>query len=208
MNVEKANTIIEPLKKGGVRCQKVERKWHISSAWQFHHSWQFLKQVFQESGFLLFVLLGSGLMLQLGGLIDSFIQGFRSQETLIIQLPQSPSQLFAFWNWRSYLAIGTAIALMIYKGWQVSRVKHSFVDHYFLKIAIDNQSLSKVKTPEIEAILLVPDPDPRILIVSSQLALLLPKLPNLGDSLLYLTYLQEAVNFFQSGETQCTPTNK
>jgi hypothetical protein len=29
----------------------------------------------------------------------------------------------------------------------------------------------------------------------------IPKLPNLGDSLLYLTYLQEAVNHFQLEHT-------
>lgn len=140
-------------------------------------------------------------MLQFGGLINLFVQGFRSQEPVIIEFAQNPAQLLDFWNWRSFLAFGTAITLMIYKAWQLSRVKHSFIDQYFLKVCLDNQAIGKVKTPEIEAVLLVPYPDPRILIISAESVVVIPKLPNLGDSLLYLTYLQEAVNHFQLEHT-------
>lgn len=201
INLEKSKTFIESVKILGIKFHKTEKKWHLSSVWKFHHSWQFFKQVFKESGFLLFVLLMSGIMLQFGGLINLFVQGFRSQEPVIIEFAQSPAQLFAFWNWRSFLAFGTAIALMIYKGWQLSCVKHSFIDQYFLKVSLDNQALGKIKTPEIATLLLAPYPDPRILIISSELVLIIPKLPNLADSLLYLTYLQEAVNYFQLERT-------
>jgi hypothetical protein len=201
IDLEESKTFIEAVKNWGIKCHKTERKWHLSSVWKFHHSWQFFKQVFKESGFLLFVLLMSAIMLQFGGLINLFVQGFRSQEPVIIEFAQSPAQLFAFWNWRSFLAFGTAIALMIYKGWQLSRVKHSFIDQYFLKVNLDNQAIGKVKTPEIEAVLLVPYPDHRILIISAESVVVIPKLPNLADSLLYLTYLQEAVNHFQLEHT-------
>jgi hypothetical protein len=126
--------LIEAVKNWGVKCHKTERKWHLSSVWKFHHSWQFFKQVFKDSGFLLFVLLMSGIMLQFGGLINLFVQGFRSQEPVIIEFAQSPAQLFAVWNWRSFLAFGTAIALMIYKGWQLSRVKHSWNWYRLIKV--------------------------------------------------------------------------
>ena len=78
---------------------------------------------------------------------------------------------------------------------------HSFIDQYFLKVCLDNQAIGKVKTPEIEAVLLVPYSDHRILIISAESVVVIPKLPNLGDSLLYLTYLQEAVNHFQLEHT-------
>ncbi|UXE59900.1 MAG: hypothetical protein KA717_30055 [Woronichinia naegeliana WA131] len=201
IDLEESKTFIEAVKNWGIKCHKTERKWHLSSVWKFHHSWQFFKQVFKESGFLLFVLLMSAIMLQFGGLINLFVQGFRSQEPVIIEFAQNPAQLLDFWNWRSFLAFGTAIALMIYKGWQLSRVKHSFIDQYFLKVNLDNQAIGKVKTPEIEAVLLVPYPDHRILIISAESVVVIPKLPNLADSLLYLTYLQEAVNHFQLEHT-------
>lgn len=201
IDLEESKRFIGAVKNWGIKCHKTEKKWYLSSVWKFHHSWQFVKQVFKESGFLLFVLLMSGIMLQFGGFINLFVQGFRGQEPVIIEFAQSPAQLFAFWNWHSFLAFGTAIALMIYKGWQLSRVKHSFIDQYFLKVSLDNQSIGKVKTSEIKAVLLVPYPDNRILIISAESVLVIPKLPNLADSLLYLTYLQGAVNYFQLEHT-------
>ncbi|MFM7190480.1 MAG: hypothetical protein ACKOX2_06645 [Microcystaceae cyanobacterium] len=172
----------------GVTCHTSPRKWHIASAWRWIHSWQLIKQIIQQSGFLVFVLMVSSFMPSLGSLIDQFIQSWSAEKTVN----------FSFWHWHNFLTLGLAIAWMVYRGWQLSRVKHCWVDAHFLRISIDNNPLGKLLTEEIEGLLLLGESEPRLLIIGQQASIRLPSFPTYEDAAFYLTHLQTAVETFQT----------
>ena len=176
--------------KSGVQVQTNQQKWHIHSLWRLRHSWALIKQIFQDSGFILFLLVMSKIMLICGQIIDGVIKGFQGN-VVILEFPNnlfSPSTLFP---------LLIAIALMIYKGWQLSRVKHTYLDQNVLKVAIDNQVIGKLDTAEIKAVLLLANPDSEILILTPKEAIIMPKLQTEEDSQLYLHYLQQGIEYFQ-----------
>jgi hypothetical protein len=86
---------------------------------------------------------------------------------------------------------------MIYKGWQLSRVKHTYLDQNVLKVAIDNQVIGKLNTAEIKAVLSLANPDSEILILTPKEAIIIPKLQTEEDSQFYLHYLQQGIEYFQ-----------
>jgi hypothetical protein len=86
---------------------------------------------------------------------------------------------------------------MVYKGWQLSRVKHTYLDRNFLKVAIDNQIIGKLNTTEIKAVLLLANPESEILILTPKEAIIIPKLQTEEDNQLYLHYLQQGIEYFQ-----------
>ncbi|BFM40792.1 hypothetical protein [Synechocystis sp. LKSZ1] len=181
---------------GGVQCRQTPQKWHIFSCWQWHHSWRLLKQIIRESGFLLFVLLASSFMIQWGGLINALIRSFQGQEPTVIDL--RPVFGFSFLSfWPVLLSVGLAVLLLLYRGWQRSRVKHCFLDRYFLRFSLDNQALGKLSTQATQSILVLPGPEPQILLLADQEMLLLPPLPSEAESLCYAQWLQAGIDFFK-----------
>ncbi|MEB3250234.1 MAG: hypothetical protein VKK07_12925 [Merismopediaceae bacterium] len=191
----------------GVTCHTSPRKWHIASAWRWSHSWQLIKQIIQQSGFLIFVLIVSSLMPSLGFLVDKFIRGWSdekqsSMDSILKQFIRNWSDEkmtnFFLWHWQSFLALGLAIAWMVYRGWQLSRVKHCWVDAHFLRVSIDNHPLGKLLTEEIEGLLLLGESEPRLLIIGQQASIRLPSFPTYEDAVFYLTHLQTAVETFQT----------
>jgi hypothetical protein len=176
--------------KSGVQVQTNQQKWHIHSLWRLRHSWALIKQIFQDSGFILFLLVMSKVMLICGQIIDGVIKGFQGN-VVILEFPNnlfSPSTLFP---------LLIAIAIMVYKGWQLSRVKHTYLDQNVLKVAIDNQVIGKLNTAEIKAVLLLANPESEILILTPKEAIIMPKLQTEEDSQLYLHYLQQGIEYFQ-----------
>lgn len=180
----------------GVKCQQTPQKWHIFSCWQWHHSWHVLKQIIRESGFLLFVLLVSSFMIHFGGLIEALVRSFQGQGPMVIDL--SPLLQFSFLSfWPVLLSVCLAVVLLLYRVWRRSRVKHCFLDRYFLRLSLDNQALGKLPTPTIQSVLVLPGPEPQILLLTDQEMLLLPPLASEAESLGYAQCLQKGVNFFK-----------
>ncbi len=180
----------------GVTCHTTPRKWHIASAWRWTHSWQLLKQIIQQSGFLIFVLVVSSTMPIFGYIVDQFFQNWSDEWENI------PS-----WYWQNFLSLGLAIAWMVYRGWQLSRVKHCWVDVHFLRVSIDNHPLGKLLTEEIEGLLLLGETEPKLLIMGQQASIRLPAFPTDEDAVLYLTHLQTAVTNFQQQESGSSEEN-
>lgn len=181
--------------KPAVKIQQNQQKWHLTSVWRLRHSWALFKQIVQESGFVLFVLLMSKIMLIMGAIIEQMVQAFKDNP-IPIEVSNRAFIQFEFSHW-TFLPVPIAIAVMVYKGWQLSRVKHSYLDQNFLKVAIDNQPIGKLNMSEIKAVLLLKNPDAEILVLTHKEAIIIPKLQELEDSQIYLYFLQQGIEFFQ-----------
>lgn len=183
--------------KTGINCQKSSQKWHIYSQWRWRNSWVLIKQIIQKVGFLIFLLIMAGFMIEFGQLLDNFIQAFQDR-AVIIDLASFFKGLVPYWNWRNRLELAIALIILIYQGWQLSRVKHIYLDQSYLKFSIDNQKINKTNIKEIETILLMSDPVPEILILAQDQAITITEFQQKESAQLYWAYLEQGIQVFKN----------
>jgi hypothetical protein len=198
-----ALTLISPEERGFllgsgtvVGRRQSPRQCHLFSRWQWRHSWALVRQIAGESGFLIFVMVMVGFMTQIGGIIEQVRRGFAGN-TVYIEIPNSLGFTLPWQDWRLGLGILLAIAVMIYRGWQLSRVKHCTVDQHFLRGSLDNIPLGKLPTQTIEAVLAIDAKPPEILVLGQQGNVILPHFQNLDEALLYTHCLTQAIAQFK-----------
>ncbi|AIE75336.1 MULTISPECIES: hypothetical protein [unclassified Synechocystis] len=182
-------------KRGAVGLKRTGRKWHIFSRWRWEDSWSLIRQIFRESGFLLFFMLMVGFMVQLGGILDGFRRAFAG-EIVYVEVPDNFGLVMPWQDWRIGLPLLLAIAIMIYRGRRLSRVKHCSVDHHFVRANLDNHSLGKLPTDEVEAVLAVGQGKPEVLLLSANKSLLIPSFQRLEEALIYACVLTRAIDEF------------
>lgn len=189
-----------------VGWQQSNRKSHLFSRWQWRHSWALGKQIIGESGFLLFVMMMVGFMSQIGGIVEQVRRGFAGN-AVYIEVPSSLGFTLPWQDWRLGLALLFVIGVMIYRGWQLSRVKHCTVDHHFLRASLDNHSLGKLPTQTIASVLALEASPPEILVLGQKGSVTLPYFQNLDEALLYTCYLTQAIASFRTEQTDHTESD-
>jgi hypothetical protein len=185
----------------GVGVKRTERKWQIFSRWRWGDSWLLIQQIFRESGFLLFVILMMGFMVQLGAILDGFRRAFAG-EMVYVEIPTNFGLVLPWQDWRIGLPLLLAIAVMIYRGWGLSRVKHCAVDQHFVRANLDHQSLGKLTTEAVEAVLTVGREKPEILVLTASHSLVIPSFQRLEEALVYTCALTKAIDAFTLGKHQ------
>ena len=119
-----------------------------------------------------------------------------------IEVPSSFVLTWPWQDWRIGLGLLLAIAVMIYRGWQLSRVKHCTLDQHFLRASLDNHSLGKLPTQTINSVVAIDANPPEILILSQQGSVTLPQFQNLDEALLYTCYLTQAIDQFKTHSSE------
>jgi hypothetical protein len=185
----------------GVGVKRTERKWQIFSRWRWGDSWLLIQQIFRESGFLLFVMLMMGFMVQLGAILDGFRRAFTG-EMVYVEIPTNFGLIMPWQDWRIGLPLLLAIAIMIYRGWQLSRVKYCAVDQHFVRANLDNHPLGKLPTDEIQAVLTVGQEKPEVLVLTASHSLVIPSFQRLEEALTYTCVLSKAIDAFTLGKHQ------
>jgi hypothetical protein len=138
-------------------------------------------------------------MTQIGGIVEQVRRGFAGND-VYINIPSSFGLTWPWQDWRLGLGLLLAIAVMIYRGWRLSRVKHCTLDQHFLRASLDNHPLGKLATQEIEAVLAIDAHPPEILILSEQGSVTLSPFQNLDEALVYTCYLTQAIDQFKTAD--------
>lgn len=180
----------------GVKCQKKSKKIHIYTQWRWSNTWNFLKMLFEKAGFLLFIIIMSGFMIKLGGLLDNIISVIRGKDD-IIYLSSPLVWLIPNWHWRNILELVLVLGIFIYQGWQLSRVKHIYITQHYLKFFVDNRMIDKIKTSEIEASLVIINNNYEILIIGKNKVVNITNFQQEKLAQLFLLYLNEAIDELQ-----------
>ncbi|MBE9203694.1 hypothetical protein IQ218_09950 [Synechocystis salina LEGE 06099] len=189
----------------GVGVKRTERKWQIFSRWRWGDSWLLIQQIFRESGFLLFVMLMMGFMVQLGAILDGLRRAFAG-EMVYVEIPTNFGLMMPWQDWRIGLPLLLAIALMIYRGWRLSRVKYCAVDQHFVRANLDHHPLGKVPTDAVEAVLTVGQEKPEILVLTATRSLVIPSFQRLEEALTYTCVLSKAIDAFILAKRQVEAT--
>lgn len=171
------------------------RKCHVFSRWQWRHGWRLIKHIVAESGFLLFVMVIAGMMTQIGSILEQVRQGFMGSSDYI-EISRVFGLAWPWQDWRLGCALLLAIAVMVYRGWQLSRVKHCLLDRHFLRASLDNRPLGKLPIHSIEAVLAIDAQPATVLILAQDGSVTLPAFPDLTDAQLYADYLNQAIAQF------------
>ncbi|MDJ0509768.1 MAG: hypothetical protein QNJ64_11010 [Crocosphaera sp.] len=184
-----------------VKYKKNPKKWHIYTQWHWSNSWIFIKNLFHKAGFLLFLIIMTGFMINFGELLHRIILSLQGQNvtidlTLIVKL------FIPKWHWRNLLELGLVLGIFIYQGWQLSRVKHIYVTQHYLRFFVDDKLIDKIQTTEIETSFLLNKYFAEILIVGQKKIINITAFHQQKSAEIFWCYLQEAINYFQSEKTE------
>lgn len=181
----------------GVKCYRNPQKWHIYTQWHWTNSWQLIKQIFQKAGFLIFLLIMAGFMIQFGELLHNIILIFQGKD-VTIYFPSPLSWFNLNWNWRNLLELAIALGVILYQGWQLSRVKHIYLNKHYLTFAVDNQVIDKLRISDIKTSLVFHQSDPELLIIGSHKTIQISYFQSEHSARVFWHYLDEGINFFSS----------
>jgi hypothetical protein len=189
-----------------VRKEAKKDKIRLMTKWHWRNTRSLLGQIFHDSGFLLFVVLITNLMANLGQVLDAILTAMnqRGEET-IIYLPDIFKGVTHDYTPVHFVNLSLATSLMIYRGWRLSRAKHITIDKYELKYAIDNHRIDRLKTAGIRSILLLQEPALAIAIIGSEKAIVLEEFQRVEDCLALMTEIQKAIERFQPSERTSEP---
>ncbi len=161
-----------------INAVKVEEKknntWHIYSQWRWQDSWQLLKQILQRSGFFIFVLMMSHFMVNFGGFINSLL----GSQTLFLDFSYFGQGLIPNFGITIYLELLITIGIIIFDGFIISKSKHIYLDQLSLKYVISHKKQAQLSRKVIEAVLFLPQPTPRVLILGDKQAITIKNLQN------------------------------
>ena len=180
-----------------IRTQINERKYHIYSKWSFGNSWNFLKQVFNESGFLLFVIIMSDFMMKFGSWVNFFIGNYLGWKIPVLNIYSMGEWFSPKLDLIDIIEIAIGIVIMIIQGWKISRQKHFYLDKYFLKYFIDNKKITQFSTPKIKTILLFKKPQLSLFILDDEQWLKITELQEKRQFKTILLKLEEGLNKFR-----------
>ncbi|WP_150107025.1 hypothetical protein [Halothece sp. PCC 7418] len=161
-----------------IKVNSKSNKYHLYSQWRLRDSWQLLKQILVKSGFLIFVIIITNFMVRFGAIVDAFLTPFLSQQQTIIYWPSITQWFSPNFDLESYLEIGLAVGIIIFQGARMSRTQQIYLDQSLLKYYVGKQKQGQLKTPEIEAVILIPEPDLIVLVIAKNQALMIESLPN------------------------------
>ncbi len=179
-----------------IKSKKSPNKWHLYTQWDLRDSWQLLKQVFHQSGFFVFLIFISKVMIELGQLLDNIIQCFQGK-TDIIYLPSPSEWLIPNWNGTNTVELLFIIGFVIYQTFHISLVKHIYLNQNYIKFAINNKIITKLKMQDVKLTLFFSHPFPEIVILSSEKAIIINQFnPKIGQEL--LVSINQGIDFFQN----------
>ncbi|MDJ0844768.1 hypothetical protein [Crocosphaera sp.] len=188
---------------GSIKYENNTRKYHIYTQWQWSNTWNFLKMLFEKAGFLLFLVIMSGLMIKFGGLFANMLSVISGEDN-IIDFSSPVQWFFPSWHWRNLVELSIIVGIFIYQGWQLSRVKHIYITQYHFKFLIDNKIIDKIKTSDIEASLIIKNSHPEILIIGENKVINLNSFQQEKLAQVFWAYLDEAIHHFQQKQVKQT----
>ena len=177
-----------------INAVKVEEKknntWHIYSQWRWQDSWQLLKQILQRSGFFIFVLMMSHFMVNFGGFINSLL----GSQTLFLDFSYFGQGLIPNFGITIYLELLITIGIIIFEGLIISKSKHIYLDQSSLKYVISHKKQAQLSKEAMEAVLFLPQPTPRVLILGDKQAITIKNLQNSDAYRFVVEAIERATN--------------
>jgi hypothetical protein len=186
-----------------VGLSQTAKRWHIFSRWTFRHSWLFFGKVLHDSGFLLFTLLLTRFMSRFGEMLDTLITYYRASEIIYLDF----SGIFNFFfkpnlSWIDWIAVAIATITMVIRGAQISQVKHLYIDKQKFRFAINRKEICQFNLTEIDLVLLIPRPEPVLLICDRDRALEIGDLLREEDYRAMLSVIEQGIDNFQAVRTK------
>lgn len=164
---------VEKVRDRAIKVQKKLGKWHIYTKWQLANSGRFLKKVIKESGFLLFLILMTKLMVEFGAILYYLLLAFMGNKPDTLYYSGIGNSLTLDFDVMDAIEIAIALIVMFVQGWRISREKHLYINSQTFTFLINNQKQGQLFTQNIEAALFLPIPEPEILILARDRALTL-----------------------------------
>ena len=170
-------------------------QWHLCTQWNHRSFSHMAGEVLRQSGFLLFLIIVANLLQFAGGIlhatvITSFAQPIGANITF---------EAMAFeLDLPDLIEGGFALALIMFKGFQVSQEDHVLIDPKQLTFRLNNRPIGQLNTTTIETVVYVKSPQPCLLICDRHEAIQLDSLQTEEEFRALMVALNGAIAHFAS----------
>lgn len=182
-----------------IRTQSSSQVWRIDSQWRFSSFGVLLEQIFQEAGFLFFVVAIVNLMILVGKslfTITAIASGQESFDPATLTVSGLLMWSVSDFDWLEVVEAAIAIGVLVLKGAELSREEHLRITKDVVQFSLDHQQIAEIPTQAIEATLFIEQPQPLLLILSDQQAIEIPGLQQEIEFRAMLCKLDEALSYF------------
>lgn len=183
-----------------IHAQSSSQAWRIDSRWRFSSFGVLLGQIFQEAGFLFFVVTIVNVMILVGKslfTVGAIASGASfSPNTLTVSALMSWG--LVDFDWLEVVEAAIALSILVLKGAELSREEHLRVTKEMVQFSLDHQKIAEIPTGAIEATLFVEKPQLMLLILSQNQAIEIPGLQQEIEFRAMLCKLDEALAYFRS----------
>ena len=152
-----------------IKISKQPHQWHIFSQWTSKSSKLFFAKVSNDSGFLLFAIVLTEFMARFGGLLDQTLGYYQQTGGIYLNI----GYLWTGYkiNWLELTTAAIAIAMMIWRGIQISQVKHIYLDATQITYAINRKPIARLNCIQLKYLTLIDYPETMLLIFDGQAAI-------------------------------------
>ncbi|NJN88271.1 MAG: hypothetical protein HC881_20735 [Leptolyngbyaceae cyanobacterium SL_7_1] len=158
-----------------------------------------LEQIFQEAGFLFFVVAIVNLMILVGKslfTITALALGPESFDPAALTVSGLLTWSVSDFDWLEVVEAAIAIVVLVLKGAELSREEHLRITNDAVQFSLDHQKIAEIPTKAIEATLFLEQPQLLLLILSDQQAIEIPGLQQEIEFRAMLCKLDEALAHF------------
>jgi len=177
------------------------KQWKLYSQWNNISIGLLLRKNFNQSGFILFLLIMTGVMTSFGGFLNFFIEPLLGMQRSSLTLDISFSGILSFLKpkgyWKNIIQFSVAIGVMVYQGWQISKEKRIYIDKDSLNVFLGKRKLAQLKTNELEFLIFIKVPSPAILLIDKTNVVEINNFQDKDEFRLFLLKIELGVKHFQ-----------
>ncbi|WP_008314002.1 hypothetical protein [Leptolyngbya sp. PCC 6406] len=154
-----------------VRLRPTTLGYHLCNRWTWSSVGRFCRDLFQQSGFLLFVVLMTEVMELFGELLYGSARIYGNDAAMGVLLVQTVQTLGLSPRWHDWAEVAIAMGLLLINGWHLSQNKHLLLDRHRVAFYLNRRLVAQLPTPDIHTLLVVHAPQPLVLIVARHRAM-------------------------------------
>lgn len=182
---------------------KVELKGNslrISTKWTSNMRLGFILQILKESGFFLFLLVVTGVMIKFGGLLIFLYERFYGSGMPSVNMEFSFLGILSVfepdWDAVDLVEYAFAMALIMRKTMLLAQPQYVSIDSALTSHYINDNLAGECKTGEIDSVSLLTNPEPAIVVLNSNSSIEVRNLKSMKEFNLFFHQIREGVEKF------------
>ncbi len=184
-----------------IQVKKTDYKWQVTYQWNGKNIPLLIGQMFQQAGFLLFLLLMMGILFRVGGAIVILLP-FLPKVGDPNALPTLATILQPRLGWLDLVGIFVGMGLLFRRGADLTEPTQLNFGKNSLIVPINKEQTIGFRISEIKTTLVIKKPMPKLIIVAGDQSAELDNLQTEGELRALLSYLDQGMQLFTAKQRE------